>query len=84
MLRLCGGLRWQRLSDGRVVLCKRDLRRVRRGVRQLFGSRLRWSRLPGRRLVLRDRRQVCELAGDDITTSNIVAAIADEPMAEAV
>ena len=35
-------------------------------------------------IVLRDRRQVCELAGDDITTSNIVAAIADEPMAEAV
>lgn len=35
-------------------------------------------------IVLRDRRQVCELAGDDITTSNIVAAIADEPVAEAV
>jgi simple sugar transport system ATP-binding protein len=35
-------------------------------------------------IVLRDRRQVCELTGDDITTSNIVAAIADEPMAEAV
>jgi simple sugar transport system ATP-binding protein len=35
-------------------------------------------------IVLRDRRQVSELTGDDITTSNIVAAIADEPMAEAV
>jgi simple sugar transport system ATP-binding protein len=35
-------------------------------------------------IVLRDRRQVKELAGDEITTANIVAAIADEPLAEAV
>ncbi|GAB2185198.1 sugar ABC transporter ATP-binding protein [Roseibium sp. LAB1] len=35
-------------------------------------------------IVLRDRRQISELSGDEITTSNIVAAIADEPMAEAV
>jgi len=35
-------------------------------------------------IVLRDRRQVRELTGDDITTSNIVAAIADDTMAEAV
>jgi len=35
-------------------------------------------------IVLRDRRQVRELKGDGITTSNIVAAIADDTMAEAV
>jgi simple sugar transport system ATP-binding protein len=35
-------------------------------------------------IVLRDRRQVRELQGDEITTSNIVAAIADDTMAEAV
>ncbi|WP_269583240.1 sugar ABC transporter ATP-binding protein [Roseibium sp. Sym1] len=35
-------------------------------------------------IVLRDRRQVRELHGDEITTSNIVAAIADDTMAEAV
>ncbi|MEJ8472820.1 sugar ABC transporter ATP-binding protein [Roseibium algae] len=31
-------------------------------------------------IVLRDRKQVCELRGDDITTSNIIQAIADEPV----
>ncbi len=35
-------------------------------------------------IVLRDRHQVCELKGDEINTTNIVAAIADEPMVEAV
>lgn len=35
-------------------------------------------------VVLRDRRQVKELRGDEITTANIVTAIADEQMAEAV
>jgi galactofuranose transport system ATP-binding protein len=35
-------------------------------------------------IVLRDRRQVSELKGDDITTTNIVRAIADDPFAEAV
>ncbi len=35
-------------------------------------------------IVLRDRHQVRELSGDDITTANIVKAIADEPLAEAV
>jgi len=29
-------------------------------------------------IVLRDRRQVCELTGEEITTANIVTAIADE------
>jgi monosaccharide-transporting ATPase len=33
-------------------------------------------------IVLRDRRQVQELVGEEITTSNIVAAIADETSAE--
>ncbi|MCX2725585.1 sugar ABC transporter ATP-binding protein [Roseibium salinum] len=35
-------------------------------------------------IVLRDRRHVTELKGDEITTSNIITAIADEPLAEAV
>ncbi|WP_417683983.1 sugar ABC transporter ATP-binding protein [Roseibium sp.] len=34
-------------------------------------------------IVLRDRRQVSELTGDDITTANIVRAIADETAVEA-
>jgi monosaccharide-transporting ATPase len=35
-------------------------------------------------IVLRDRQQVSELKGDEITTTNIVRAIADDPLAEAV
>ncbi|POF32224.1 sugar ABC transporter ATP-binding protein [Roseibium marinum] len=35
-------------------------------------------------IVLRDRRQMRELKGEEITTANIVSAIADEPMAGAV
>jgi simple sugar transport system ATP-binding protein len=35
-------------------------------------------------IVLRDRKQVSELSGDQITPDNIIKAIADEPMAEAV
>ena len=34
-------------------------------------------------IVLRDRRQVSELTGDAISTSNIIHAIADEPIQEA-
>lgn len=33
-------------------------------------------------IVMRDRRQVGELSGDQITTQNIIHAIADEPMQE--